>query len=77
MAIAAKGNKDQTRKALDDWYLPEQKDYDVFAARYPMNGELAQQKTMIKSMQDWAEKEQITHTPRFSSMALSCPPLMK
>jgi ABC-type bacteriocin/lantibiotic exporter with double-glycine peptidase domain len=38
-------------------------DYDVFAAKYPMNGELAQQKTMIKAMQDWAEREQITHTP--------------
>jgi len=63
LAIAAKGNKDQTRKALDDWYVPEKKDYNVFAKRYPMNGELAQQKTMIKSMENWAEREQITHTP--------------
>jgi thiol-disulfide isomerase/thioredoxin len=65
LAIAAKDNKDYTRKALDDWYLPEQKDYDVFAARYPMNGELAKQESQLKTMQDWAEKEQITHTPTF------------
>jgi len=63
LAIAAKDNKDYTRKALDDWYLPELKDYDVFAARYPMNGELAKQESKIKAMQVWAEKEQITHTP--------------
>jgi thiol-disulfide isomerase/thioredoxin len=63
LAIAAKGNKDQTRKALDDWYLPEKKDYNVFATRYPMNGELAKQESMIKAMENWAEREQITHTP--------------
>jgi thiol-disulfide isomerase/thioredoxin len=63
MAISSKGDQDYTRGALDDWYLPEQKDYDVFAARYPMNGELAKQESMIKAMENWAEREQITHTP--------------
>jgi thiol-disulfide isomerase/thioredoxin len=63
MAIASNGQTEYTRQALDDWYIPEKKEYDAFAAKYPMNGELAQQKTMIKAMQDWAEKEQITHTP--------------
>jgi ABC-type bacteriocin/lantibiotic exporter with double-glycine peptidase domain len=38
-------------------------DYDVFASRYPMNGELAKQESQLKAMQDWAEKEHITHTP--------------
>jgi thiol-disulfide isomerase/thioredoxin len=63
MGISSAGNQEQTRKALDDWYLPEQKDYDVFAAKYPLNGEMAKQEPMIKAMQDWAEKEKITHTP--------------
>jgi len=63
MAVSSKGDQDYTRGALDDWYLPEQKDYDVFAARYPMNGELAKQESMIKAMENWAEREQITHTP--------------
>jgi thiol-disulfide isomerase/thioredoxin len=63
MGISSAGNQQQTRKALDDWYLPEQKDYDVFAAKYPMNGDLTQQAQHIIAMQVWAEKEQINHTP--------------
>lgn len=63
MGIASVGNLQQIRQALDDWYLQDQKDYDAFAAKYPLNGELAKQESKIKAMLDWAEKEQITHTP--------------
>jgi thiol-disulfide isomerase/thioredoxin len=63
MGIASKSNIEQTRRALDDWYLPEQKDYDVFAAKYPLNGELAKQESNIQAMLVWAEKEKISHTP--------------
>ncbi len=43
LAIAGKGDQHVTRKALDQWYIAEQKDYTVFADSYPMNGELEQQ----------------------------------
>lgn len=63
MAIASNGQTEYTRQALDDWYIPEKKEYDAFAAKYPMNGELTKQGQHIKAMQDWAEEEKIAHTP--------------
>jgi uncharacterized membrane protein len=63
MAIAAKDNPEMTRKALDDWYLAEKKDYAAFAAKYPMNGELKAQESNIQSMLSWSEAENIIYTP--------------
>lgn len=63
MAIAAKDNPEVTKKALDDWYLTEKKDYASFAEKYPMNGELKEQEANIQSMLSWSEVENITHTP--------------
>lgn len=63
MGIASGGNLEQTRQALDEWYSQDNKDYEAFAVNYPLNGELAKQESNIKAMLDWAEKEQITHTP--------------
>ncbi|HKJ33478.1 MAG TPA: hypothetical protein VKA34_16700, partial [Balneolales bacterium] len=39
LAIAIQKDETKTRKALDDWYNAEEKDYEQFAAKYPMNGE--------------------------------------
>ena len=33
----------KSQHALDDWYLAPKKDYEVFAEKYPMNGELKMQ----------------------------------
>jgi uncharacterized membrane protein len=63
MAIAAKDNPEMTKKALDDWYLFEKKDYAAFAAKYPINGELKAQEGNIQSMLSWSEAENITYTP--------------
>jgi len=63
MAIASNGQTEYTRQALDDWYIAEKKEYDAFAAKYPLNGELTKQGQHIKAMQVWAEEEKITHTP--------------
>ncbi len=63
LGIASVSNLEQTREALDDWYSQDQKDYEAFAKNYPLNGELAKQESNINAMLDWAEKEQITHTP--------------
>jgi thiol-disulfide isomerase/thioredoxin len=53
----------KSQKALDDWYMADKKDYAVFASKYPMNGELQQQKNKIEQMYKWCEAEKITHTP--------------
>lgn len=63
MAIAERGDPVQTQRALDDWYGSRDKDYEAFAARYPMNGELLQQDHKIQSMYDWCKEEQIRVTP--------------
>lgn len=63
LGIASKGNLEQTRLALDEWYSQEKKDYEAFATNYPLNEELAKQESNIKAMLDWADKEQIVQTP--------------
>jgi thiol-disulfide isomerase/thioredoxin len=65
LAINSKGNPKITEEALDHWYTTEKKDYAVFARRYPMNGELDQQKEKLLAMKTWCENEGITHTPTF------------
>ncbi|MDO5979787.1 cysteine peptidase family C39 domain-containing protein [Flavivirga spongiicola] len=63
LAIDEQGNKTKTQQALDDWYHAEEKDYEVFASKYPMNGELEKQNNKIEAMRNWCEAEHITHTP--------------
>jgi len=48
---------------LNDWYRPEKKDYETFAGKYPMNGELQQQGTQLELMKKWCIEAEITHTP--------------
>ncbi|MGC4099963.1 vitamin K epoxide reductase family protein [Ferruginibacter sp.] len=63
LAIAAKGNAQQTQQALDDWYLAPQKDYPSFAAKYPMNGELKMQDAKVEAMTKWCKASSIMYTP--------------
>src|SRR5690606_1711597 len=63
LAIDSLGDKKKTQQALDGWYLADQKDYDTFANKYPMNGELKLQKNKIEAMKTWCDTENITHTP--------------
>lgn len=63
LAIAAKQNIHETEKALDEWYRADKKDYELFAAKYPMNGELKQQENKIEDMKKWCHDAEITATP--------------
>ena len=65
LAISAKQNNEKTAQALDDWYSADKKDYDVFADKYPMNGELKQQEVQIEEMKNWCKEAEITATPTF------------
>lgn len=65
LAIAEQKDEEKTRQALDDWYNAEEKDYERFAAKYPMNGELDIQKETLKTMDNWCKEVGITHTPTF------------
>jgi len=63
LAIAEKGNIQKTQQALDDWYMADKKEYETFAARYPMNGELKQQENKIDLMSKWCDGAEIAGTP--------------
>jgi len=65
LAIDQKYNAQLTEQALDDWYLAEKKDYEAFAKKYPMNGELKKQGEKIEAMRDWCTKTEIQFTPTF------------
>ena len=63
LAINEKSNETITKKALDDWYLANIKDYELFAAKYPLNGELLKQDDKIEAMQKWCKTMEISSTP--------------
>jgi uncharacterized protein YeaO (DUF488 family) len=63
LAINEKKDDLQTQQALDDWYLADKKDYEVFSAKYPMNGELKNQEAQVEDMKTWCKEAGITHKP--------------
>jgi uncharacterized membrane protein len=63
MALAAMGDESLTKQALDDWYLAETKDYNVFANKYPLNGELAKQGPGLEAMSSWCREMKVAATP--------------
>lgn len=63
LAVALTGDNKKTQQALDDWYLPVKKDYEVFAGKYHMNGELKMQGDKVEAMSKWCQESAITHTP--------------
>ncbi len=65
LAIDEQKDAALTDKALDDWYMASKKDYDAFAAKYPMNGELKQQDKKVEAMNNWCTEVKIEYTPTF------------
>lgn len=66
LAIAEKNNNEAIiKQALDDWYLAEKKEYEMFASKYPMNGELQKQGDKLEKMSTWCNKNEIMFTPTF------------
>lgn len=65
LAIQEKYGSEKVHVALEDWYLAEEKDYGMFAEKYPMNGELKQQESKIRAMREWCDRMKIRATPTF------------
>jgi len=63
LAVSGENNEVKTKRALDDWYLPETKDYEKFAASYIMNGDLLNQNEKIDAMHKWCKAMEIRATP--------------
>jgi uncharacterized membrane protein len=56
-------NEKNIMQVLDDWYLPDKKDYELFATKYAMNGELAKQGNKIEAMDKWCKEIDVQFTP--------------
>jgi uncharacterized membrane protein len=65
MALNDKNDTQLMQQALDDWYLAEIKDYEAFAAKYMLNGELETQGEKLKAMKAWCDEVKIDFTPTF------------
>lgn len=65
LAIQERDGKEAVQQALDSWYLADNKDYAVFASKYPMDGELEKQGDKIKEMRAWCDRMKIRATPTF------------
>ncbi|MDB5122404.1 MAG: Protein-disulfide isomerase [Mucilaginibacter sp.] len=63
LAVNQQGNQSLIKKAMDDWYLAERKDYEIFSSKYPMNGELKLQDQNIAAMDKWCSEVDIAFTP--------------
>ena len=65
MALYERNEPALIQKALEDWYLSGEKDYNVFAAKYPLNGELLRQNKKLAAMNAWCRESKIAHTPTY------------
>jgi hypothetical protein len=63
LALAEGGNEKITKKALDDWYLAEKKDYSAFASKYPIDSDLAIQRAGLEAMSSWCREMKVAATP--------------
>lgn len=52
-------------EALDSWYGEPKLDYDEFARKFPVRGQINNQTVKVKEMADWCERENIQFTPTF------------
>jgi len=65
MALNEKNNRQLIQEALDDWYMADEKDYDSFANKYILNGELEKQDEKLKAMKKWCDEVKIEFTPTY------------
>jgi thiol-disulfide isomerase/thioredoxin len=65
LAVAENNDEMITRQALDDWYLAEKKDYEMFANKYLIGKELSKQGNKIVAMDKWCKEMNIRGTPTY------------
>ncbi|UKJ07507.1 vitamin K epoxide reductase family protein [Solitalea lacus] len=65
LALNEKQDAQLIQQAMDDWYNNPKKDYETFAKKYLMNGELQKQGTRLQAMHEWSNKMEIAFTPTF------------
>lgn len=74
LALAKHAEPDELKNALNDWYLPVEKSFVRFAARYPISIDLLNQNEQLIAMDNWCRATSITHTPTFFINGFELPP---
>lgn len=65
LAIAQENDPNRIKTAIDDWYLSREKNYGVFAADYPIGGNLNDYIEQVEKMRKWCDNMEIDHTPTY------------
>jgi len=65
LAIYNQNDEMLTKKALDDWYGAEIKDYDAFKSKYPIKIDLDKVNKQLLDMAMWSTENDIRFTPTF------------
>jgi uncharacterized membrane protein len=64
MAIYTNGDEAKTIRALDQWYQPKQKNYEIFKEQFPVHPiNLELMKDQIDAMGKWCTEAEIAYTP--------------
>lgn len=63
MGIYAEGDELKTKNALDAWYSSPEKDYEKFAAKFPVKVSLKDQQEKVNAMNQWVREAGIAFTP--------------
>lgn len=65
LTIQEKFGSDITQKALHNWYGSEQKNYEAFASKFPVEGNIFENIDKVKAMKEWCSLMKIRATPTF------------
>jgi uncharacterized membrane protein len=65
LSLAATGNKELTRQALNDWYDAPVKDHKIFAQKYPVKEGLEIPQERLDAMILWCRQVGIAYTPTY------------
>ena len=65
LEIAKSNDENRLIQALDDWYLAENKDYEMLARKYPLNIKEEEHENQIDQMREWCDQMEISATPTF------------
>jgi uncharacterized membrane protein/thiol-disulfide isomerase/thioredoxin len=63
--ISENENEQGLKNALDEWYMPEKKNYEAFISKYPARNDLREQNVRIKAMNQWCINTGVESTPTF------------
>ena len=63
LSIASRNNPSEIHTALNDWYLTEEKNYDQFSKKYPLEKDISAANENLIKMQEWCNASFISHTP--------------